>query len=223
VIRKPPLTIGLGALLLVLAACRPGRVLVTPAPERIESLEGYASLRITERGETSRSKFSFLLVLPHRGRIEASNFLVGSVYQMIFTPNGASFVVPSKRVYWEGKEEEVIYRFLGFHLSLDEVIRLFSGRWPDAAPEGWRLRKDARGRILSGSRGDLSFSVEDFAEGSSIPASIAYRYAGGEGRLRMLRIAFNRTPSDRAFSLDFKRRFQRKTWEEIFELIHDPD
>jgi hypothetical protein len=213
----------LAAGLLLGAACRPGKILQTPLPERIRSIEGYASLRIIEGGESTRSKFAFFLESPNRGRIEVSNFLAGTVYRMIFAERAAFFVVPSRRVFWEGTEEEVLDRFLGFPLSLEEVARLFSGRWPDPQPEDWALQRDGAGRVVSGARGELRFAVEEFLDGSVLPAGVTFSHSRSRGRLSMLRIAFNVAPRDGTFSLGFRDQFQRKTWDEILELIHDPD
>ncbi|HEA65190.1 MAG TPA: hypothetical protein ENI02_03535, partial [Candidatus Aminicenantes bacterium] len=87
----------------VLVRCRPSPVILLPLPSEIERMEGYASLRITGDQGSSRSKFSFLFQLPHQGRIEVSNILGRTLYQIIVTGDKAVFIVPSKRVYWQGE------------------------------------------------------------------------------------------------------------------------
>lgn len=220
-IRKP-WTAALVLALLLSPSCRPGKVLLTPVPERVESLEGYASLSVGREGESIRSKFSFLLIPVDRGQIEVSNFLAGTVGRMIFTGETAYFVVPSRRVFWAGAEEEAIDRFLGFPLTLAEVVHMISGRWP-VSTGGWVLHTGRGGRVVSGSREELAFRVEDFVPGTRLPRKIEFSHPTSRGRLTILRIGFNATPPDAAFSLEFRNRFQKKTWDEILELIHAPN
>ena len=133
-----------------------------------------------------------------------------------------------KKVYWEGEEEEIIDKFLGFRLNLEEMINLFTGRWPASiedqeAVSAWQLDRDNRGRILSGRRGDLHFKVERFIEDTQLAQSFIFEHPASYGRLKFTRIAFNRAYNERAFSTAFKKRYQRKTWEEIQELLNDAD
>lgn len=221
-IRKFCLSV-LTAGLLVLPACRPGKILLTPIPERMDSLEGYATLRVTGEEGSARSKFAFLLVPPQHGRIEVSNFLAGTVSEMIFTGGRAFFVIPSRRIYWEGEEEGALDRILGFPLSLEEVTWMISGRWPDPSPAEWALSMDRSGRVLSGHRDELAFTVESFAESSPLPHRVSFSFPLSRGSLTILRIGFNSKPPAAAFSLVFRDRFQRKTWDEILENIHDSD
>lgn len=222
---------GLLFVLFVLICCRPTGVLLQPVPANIERLEGHASLRISGEQGSARSKFSFLFQLPHQGRIEVSDFLLGrTLYQIIVDRERAVFLVPSKKVYWEGEEEEIIDYFLGFRLSLEEMINLIQGKWEERAQEkgreksmeNWNLKKDERGRILTGRRGNLHFEVKEFLSGSHIPRILVFQHSLNSGRLKILRINFNRPAKGKeAFSLSFLTDYRRVSWEEIEKILTD--
>ena len=130
---KFSVSISLALALFVLICCRPSGVLLQPVPVNIDRIEGHASLKISGEQGSARSKFAFLFQLPHQGRIEVSDFLLGrTLYQIIIDGERAVFLIPSKRVYWEGGEEEIIDYFLGFRLSLDEMISLIKGKWEES-------------------------------------------------------------------------------------------
>lgn len=186
----------------------------------IESMEGYASLRYEGAQGSAKTKFSFLFVSPDRGRIDASDFLGRAIYQVIITESQAYFVLPSKRVYWRAGEEEIVFRFMGFHLSLEEMASLLSGRWPENEPSfAWNLQRDGRDRIVRGKRGDLQFSVENFIPDTTIAREIFFSHPLNEGHLKIRNIGFNQPLNDRAFSTGFIRRYEEKTWEEIQKLF----
>jgi hypothetical protein len=109
--------------------CRPSEFLLAPLPSKIDRMEGYASIRITGDEGTVRSKFSFLFQLPHQGRIEVSHTFGRTFYQIIINEEKAALILPSKKIYWQGEEDEIINKFLGFRLNLDEMIGLLSGKW----------------------------------------------------------------------------------------------
>jgi hypothetical protein len=217
--------------LLLLVCCRPTGVLLQPVPVKVDRIEGHASLKISGERGSARSKFTFLFQLPHQGRIEVSDFLLGrTLYQIIVDRERAVFLVPSKRVYWEGEEEEIIDYFLGFRLSLDEMINLIKGKWEERARGGeherdvdsWSLKKDERGRILGGTRGNLHFEVQEFLSDSHIPRILIFQYPMNSGRLKMLRIDFNRPAKKKnAFSLSFLADYRRVSWEEIEKILAD--
>ncbi|MFC2158878.1 hypothetical protein ACFLT9_13680, partial [Acidobacteriota bacterium] len=118
-----------GLLLLLFAACSPSHIFLTPVPKQIESIEGHAKLSLASEGGSGSSRFSFLFHMPDQGRIEVSNFLQGTLYQILIDRGEAFFILPSKRVFWQGEEEEIIDKFLGFGLKLEEMINLLSGQW----------------------------------------------------------------------------------------------
>ncbi len=220
---------GLSFVLLLLICCRPTGILLQPVPSNIERLEGHASLRISGEQGSARSKFAFLFQLPHQGRIEVSDFLLGrTLYQIIVDRERAVFLVPKKKVYWEGEEEEIIDYFLGFRLSLDEMINLINGKWEEKAQEmgreknkeNWDLKRDERGRVLAGTRGKLHFEVKEFLSGSHIPRILIFQHPLNTGRLKILRVDFNRPAKKKqAFSLSFLTSYKRVSWEEIEKIL----
>lgn len=219
--------------LLVLAGCRPSGVLLQPVPAEIERIEGHASLRITTEQGSTRSKFTFLFQLPQpqQGRIEVSDALLGrTLYQIIMDRERAVFVLPSKKVYWEGEEEEIINTFLGFRLNLGEMISLLRGEWVGEEgeeesgknAERWNLNRDEAGRIVAGKRGNLSFEVKEFLPSSGLPRILIFQHPLNSGRLKILRIDFNRpVKKKKAFSFDFLARYQHVSWEEMEKILAD--
>lgn len=213
-------------LMLMLWGCRPSRVLLSPLPSKLESIEGHASLRLYQGDDSARSKFSFVLRLPNRGFIEVSDFLGRSIYRIVIGPEGAYLVVPSKKVYWKGEEAEIIDKFLGFRLTLAEMISVISGEWEGEKGKtlaGWHLEQDEAGRILSGKRGELIFSVEEFVEGTRFPRSLNFTHPENRGRLKILTMDFNRSTHLEVFSTAFLKTYQERTWPEIQALLNDAD
>jgi outer membrane biogenesis lipoprotein LolB len=191
----------------------------------MESIEGHARIWLANP-EGSRTKFSFLLHLPDQGSIEVSNFLGHSLYRILVSSDEAYLIIPSKKVYWKGDETEIFDRFLGFPLDLNEMISLISGEWTDLFQEklrasAWRLEKDAQGRVIAGQREALRFSVEDFILDSRFPRSLRFEHPGNSGRLKILKMDFNRPHSRDAFVTGFIREYASKTWEEIQDILND--
>ncbi|UCE21828.1 MAG: hypothetical protein JSV46_06335 [Candidatus Aminicenantes bacterium] len=222
---------GMSVILFLLICCRPTGILLQPVPANIERLEGHASLKISGEQGSARSKFTFLFHLPRQGRIEVSDFLLGrTLYQIIVDKERAVFFIPSKKVYWEGEEEEIIDYFLGFRLSLEEMINLIKGKWEgstqaagrDKNVEGWILKRDEKGRVLAGTREDLHFEVKEFLSGSHIPRILIFQHLLNSGRLKILRVDFNRPAKKKeAFSLSFLANYRRVSWEEIEKILID--
>jgi hypothetical protein len=217
-------TAGICLVILVAAACRPPRILLSPVPSRIERIEGYARLKITDELGSQHLKFSFLLILPSAGRIDVSDFMGRSLYQIIISDEKAYLTIPSKKVFWQGKEEEVINKFLGFNLNLSELVSLFSGHWPASPAEknklsSWELKKDKSGRIIFGQRGDLLFEVEEFIENTQIARSLIFKHPLNQGRLKFLRMDFNQPGPNPSFFTAFLKNYEKKTWEEIQVLF----
>lgn len=218
---------GICFLLLFLTSCQPSRISLTPLPSRIERIEGHASLRIDGDQGSTRSKFSFVFQLPDQGRIEVSGALGRVFYRIVMIEGEAYFIVPSKKVYWRAQEEEIIDKFLGFRLSLAEMINLLSGKWRggdaglEAGIQEWTLVKDQKGRILSGQRGDLWFKIIEFIDNTPFARRLVFEHPLSSGQLKILHIGLNRPINDRVFSRQFLERYAPKTWEEIQELIED--
>lgn len=200
-----------------------------PPPSQIERIEGYASLRIKGEQGTARSKFSFLFQLPNQGRIDVSNILGKILYQIIIDEREAFFLIPSKRVYWKGEEEEIIDRFLGFRLNLNELASLLSGQWSGAGmnfgEENWRkswiLEKDEQGRIIRGQRQDLWFEVKKYFKNTSVARLLTFQHPLSSGRLKIVTINFNQPLKKEAFSHEFLKNCERKTWAQIEEMLND--
>jgi hypothetical protein len=191
-------------------------------------MEGHARVWLANPEASTRTKFSFLLALPDRGSIEVSNFLGQSLYRILITPDQAFLIIPSKKVYWKGKEIEIFDFLLGFRLSLREMISLISGDWSPADPPrpeafSWTLDRDEQGRIIGGQRQGLSFIVEEFVAETRFPRSVRFEHPGNSGRLRVLKMDFNRPLRADAFETKYLGNFAEKTWEEILELLNHAD
>ncbi|MBN1223386.1 MAG: hypothetical protein JXB23_09055 [Candidatus Aminicenantes bacterium] len=217
--------IGMCLILIIVSSCMPSKLLLTPIPPKIETMEGYASLRIKGEEGATRSKFSFLFSLPSRGKIEVSDFLGRSLNQIMINEEGAYFIVPSKKVFWQGSEEEIVYRFLGFRLNLKEMISLLNNEWEWGDEEEasrlveWVFERDKQGRIVIGRRGELWFYVQEFIVNTSLARTITFRHPLHEGSIRILNIAFNRPVNQETFATTLLRHYQQKTWDEIEELL----
>lgn len=214
--------------LMLLISCSLSRWTPPPLPSRIERLEGYASLRVRGEGGTAKSKFSFLFELPHQGRIDVTSVLGKTIYQIFIEEKQAFLVIPSKRVYWQGEEEEIIDKFFGFRLCLEDLVSLFSGQWKrsgrdsgESWREGWVLEKDGQGRIIRGFKEDLIFEVEEFFKNSSVIRLLTFRHPLSSGRLKILAINFNQPLKERVFALIFLKKYKRKTWAEIEEMLDE--
>ncbi len=140
------------------------------------------------------------------------------------------FFLPSKRVYWEGKEEEIINFFLGFRLDLDEMLSLIGGDWEikkqnignEGDLENWNLRRDEKSRVVAGQRGDLRFEIREFLAGSSFPRLLYFYHPLNRGRLKVLKLGLNRPPKKSGvFSLSFLKNYRRVSWEEIEKILSD--
>lgn len=209
----------------VLSCCQRSFLSLSPLPDRIERIEGHASLTISSDQETVRSKFSFLFRLPSQGRIEVSGALGSVIYWVLIDGGEAFFIIPSKKVYWQGHEEEIIYEFLGFRLNLAEMISIFSGDWKgqntifEEDLEGWALVRDQRNRITSGQRGSLWFEVKEFIEDTPFARRVVFKHSLSSGQLRVLGIGLNRPMKENVFSKRFLEKYEPRTWAEIQDLI----
>lgn len=212
--------------LFFLIHCR-SQVLLQPLPSTIERIEGYASIKFTGDHGSARSKFSFLFVLPHHGRIEVSNIIGKTLYLIVIDEERAIFVLPSKKVYWQGDEEEIINKFLGFRLNLCEMISLLSGKWKtkemefeeEKGLERWSLEKDEKGRIIAGQRGELIFEVKEFLANTPFARLLAFQHSMNRGRLKILSINFNQPIKKGVFSLPFLENYRRVSWAEIEKIL----
>ncbi|MGB2764523.1 MAG: hypothetical protein WBC02_03950 [Candidatus Aminicenantaceae bacterium] len=209
--------------------CRPSRISLLPLPSRIERIEGYASIKVTEERESVRSKFFFLFKLPHQGRIEVFHMMGRTIYQIIVNEEKAVFLLPSKKIYWQGEEEEIIDKLLGFRLNLYEMINLLSGKWEDRELEtknekslgSWNFIKDEKRRIKSGQRGEFHFEVKEFFQNTPFARILTFNHLQSRGRLKILNINLNQPIKKGTFSLSFLDKYKRKSWAEIEKILAD--
>ena len=227
---RASLFVGFFIALFFLNHCRPSEFLLAPLPSKIDRMEGYASIRITGDEGTARSKFSFLFQLPHQGRIEVSHTFGRTFYQIIINEEKAALVLPSKKIYWQGEEDEIFNKFLGFRLSLDEMIGLLSGKWRERqtgmdyeeSRKGWRFEKDKEGRITAGQRGDFRFEIREFFKKTFITRQLFFWHPLSRSRLKVLSINFNRPVKKKdLFSLSFLKKYKQKSWAEIEKILAD--
>jgi hypothetical protein len=173
-------------------------------------------LRLTRGGETARSKFSFVVLVPDRARVEVFDALGRAAMEFVVRGNEAFLVLRSEKAYWRGGRDEVVEKFLGFPLSPEEIAGLLTGRWAGPEVQDWTLDRDGQGRVSAGSRGDVSFRVAEFFP-DGVPRRLSFRGAGGEGTISLLEIAFDRPNGGPA--LDFLRTCASRTWAEMERLI----
>lgn len=208
------------------SACVPRKVFLAPSADQVEEIEGYASLRVSTNQKTTRSRVSFLFLLPGNGRIEVLDPLGKVHYQLFFVGDTAYFVVPEKKAYWMGQEEEIMDKLFGFHLSLSDVVGLMSGYWSnhgeEKGPEGmdsWTFSKNKKGWIQSGQRREFKFTVEEFFGQTPWVQEVLFYHPYTEGRVKILDVHFNQPVSEMAFATSFTLRYAKKTWEEIKEML----
>jgi outer membrane biogenesis lipoprotein LolB len=163
----------------------------------VESVEGFATLRLARDGGTAKSKLSFLFRLPDQGRIEVLDPLGRTASLLFLDGEEAYLVLPGRRAYWRSDREEVMSKLLGFALGLEDLTHLLTGRADRLS--GWSLEKDNQGRVLRGQSGDLRFEVRQFFERSPLPRLLVLSRAEDRGSLRILRMSFNQPLKAKAF------------------------
>jgi hypothetical protein len=213
-------------LLFIFSACGTKKVFLAPSADQVEEIEGYASLRVSTNQKTTRSRISFLFFLPSSGRIEVLDPLGQVHYQLFFVDGIAYFVLPAKKVYWQGQEEEIMDKLFGFPLSLLDVVGLMSGHWSNLGEKkaqsgigSWTFLKNRKGWIQSGQRREFKFMVEEFFGQTQWVQEVMFFHPHTEGRLKIIDVNFNFPVSERAFATSFSLRYAKKTWEEIRELL----
>lgn len=201
-------------------SCVRRRAVIAPVPADLTEIEGYASLKLTQSGETAKSKFSFVLELSRRARVEIHDPLGRSAALIVIDDRDGYFVLPSEKAYWKAAAAEIMAKFLGTPLSLPEVAGLLCGRWSDigqgeTALTGWTLNRDAEGRWISGRKESLAFEVREFFPNSPVPRRVEFQTLSGQGSLSLLAMEFNKPLPSSVFDLDFLNRFASMSWEEI--------
>jgi outer membrane biogenesis lipoprotein LolB len=205
----------------LLWSCRPLRPVFSPLPPQVNSIEGHASFRLTREGAAVKSRFSFLFLLPDRGRIEVSDPLGRTVSLLFLEKEEAFFVLPRKHAYWRASRVEVLSKLLGFALSPEEMTSLLTGKAEQM--KGWVMDSDARGRAVRGRRDDLQFEISEFYGSSSLPQVISLSSAADRGHLKILRLTFNQPLKDGVFKLAFLEdaAYAAATWEEIEKWLQN--
>ncbi len=209
--------------IIYLSGCYPSRPSLSPVPPELKSVEGYASLRLTQDGTTAKSRFSFIFVLPSEGRIDVKDPLGRAVASLFIEEKESYFVLPSKKKYWSADREEAMVKFLGFALSPQEVASLLTGRVEEL--HGWDVEKDDRNRVIRGRRDGLRFEVRQFFPDSRVPRLIALTHSGDSGSLKVLRLNFNQLPKKETFRLAFleDKDYTVATWDEIEKWLRHED
>ena len=211
---------------LLAPGCLLRRAAIAPVPDALNEIEGYASLKLTQNGETAKSKFSFVLELDKRARVEIQDPLGRTAAVIFIEDNDGYFVLASDKAYWKASGGEIISKFLGTPLGLAEMAGLLCGRWPgpsesDAA--GWILERDGEGRMASGRRETFTFQVREFFAGSPVPRRVDFQTPAGRGTVRVLAMEFNRPPAASVFDLGFLSGFVSKSWDEIEKAMRRED
>jgi len=213
--------------LVTLQACVSGPPVLSPPPTRIDALDGYGSLSLRRESGSVKTRFSFRFILPDTARIEALDVFGRMLAVLIFKEGNSWLALPSRHAYWTGPEEELMEKFLGFGLKAGELARLLCGRWTEpGAPDGaggWKLDRDVRGYVLGGERDGFRFEIGEFFGGASVPRTVAFSRDGRSGRVRVLKIQFNRPPRGDLFGPSVLKGLEAKTWPEIEALLQDED
>jgi hypothetical protein len=214
--------------LLLFASCRPGRMVLAPIPDRIESVQGHASIRTNRSGASARARLAFRLVPPLLARLEALDPLNRTIFTVLVDGEEAVLVVPSRKAYWEGPRTDVLDAGLGFPLSVVEMAGLLTGRGPaaseaDGTDAAWTLTRDGQGRIVSGSRQGFSFGVDEFFSRAGAPRRIRFAAADVSGALTVLGLTFNAAVPEAAASLRIPPAYARLTKAEMTRLLRDED
>lgn len=201
------------------AGCRPPTPAVVP-PQRVDSLEGYASLRFSGAAGSAKSRLSFLIAPAGRVRVEVLDPLGRVALYFVLDGPRALLVVPREKVYCEAGRAEVMERLVGFDLDAGEWSSLLSGIWPgEGEAAAWTLERDGRGRVRAGRRGCAFFEVAEFFPGSSLPRRVDFGSELGGGRLTVLRLRFNRPLPAAAFDLTPPAAHEPRAWEDVERLF----
>jgi len=206
-LRAPAIRTAAAALftaLLLAASCRPSRLQVIPVPPEVRSIEGYGAVKIVRAGESGRSRFSFILETGRRGKVEVLDALNRAAAEIFLAPDVAYLVLRGDKVYWKAAPEDVIEKFLGVRLGLDDVTGLLRGR-PPAATAG------------------LDLEVRETFPGGSAPRRIEFAGIATSGTITILALSFNAPAAETVFDLDFLATFASRTWDEVERILRRED
>jgi hypothetical protein len=195
---------GLLILLVFASSCRPSRLQVLPVPPDVRTLEGYGTVKLVRDGESGRSRFSFVIEAGRRAKVEVLDAFNRSAAEIFLAPDEAYFVLRSEKAYWKAAPEDVVERFLGVRLGLDEVTGLLCGRRP-GGPEGF------------------DFRVRETFPGGSAPRRVEFAGSGSEGTITVLALSFNAPVVESVFALDFLATHAALTWTEMERILRRED
>jgi hypothetical protein len=201
---KRTLSLALLFALAFLSACRASRLRVISAPPEVRSLEGYGTVKLVREGASGRTRFSFVLEPGRRGKVEVLDALNRTAAEIFLAPDEAFFVLRSEKVYWKAAPGDVIEKFLGLALGLDDVAGLLRGRAP-------------------GRRAGLNLEVRETFPGGSVPRRIEFSGPTAEGTITILDLAFNVPVAEKAFDMDFLSTHSPRRWEEIERILRRED
>ncbi|OQX54189.1 MAG: hypothetical protein B5M54_05815 [Candidatus Aminicenantes bacterium 4484_214] len=214
--RKRVFSLGL-IILGIFCQCRVPSLYLEQVPSQITTMEGYASLVIKDENHLSRSKVSFFVLLPDRARLDIADPLGRTRAQILFLSPRAYLVLPGKKVYWEGREEELFANFFGLTFTWREWNNLLINQ--EALAADWQVTRDVAGRIRQGSRENLTFEIQNYAQQTAVVTELKISFPRGEVRWRLTKILFNHPSQAGIFSLDFMNRYQRQNWAEMEEFL----
>jgi len=225
---RPP---AIAAIILVITAagCRLPQTSLAPIPPDWKAFEGYGSLKFLIRGETRGARFSFVIEPPGRGRITVVDAFNRALAEIFVEGNDGYFVLARDRVFWKAPPQDILEKFIGFGLNLEEMVWLLGGRWKQARAAAspsfaaWELAEDGKGRTASGRRGEFSFEVIEYFKGSPVPRRVDFSSDLGRGKLSLLSVAFATAAVPDAFRLDFLKTCAAKSWEEIEKIFRHDD
>ncbi len=180
--------------LVALQACVSGPPVLSPPPARIDAMDGYGSLSLRRESGSVKTRFSFRFILPDTARIEALD-VFGRMLAVLIFKEGDSWLSPPFAA-----------RLLdGPRGGADGEVPGLRAQGRRAGPPPLRALDRARrvresstgtsgGTSSAGSRTDsASRSASSSAEHPS-PARSPSPGTGGSGRVRVLKIQFNRPP-----------------------------
>jgi hypothetical protein len=200
-----------------LVSCRVSPPTLAPLPSQIDRIEGYGSIKVTGSEGSAKSKFSFLFVLPSQGRIDVFDLLGRAIYFILIEDNEAFLVIPSKKVYWQGKEAEIIPKFFGFEMTLPEMVSLLTGKWENK--EEWALEKDSQGKVVAGQKEELHFQIKEFYSNTPVARLLTFEHPLSTARLNIIKVNFNPPSKQQIFAKDFMKDYELKSWPEIEALF----
>ena len=187
-------------------------------PSLIENFEGYAKINI-KNSNILKSKIAFLFSGEY-GRIDILTPFGNTKAQILIFSDISYLAIPEKKVYWEGSTVEIMKVFLGFYLNIEEIKALLIGKW-DENLKGWKFFRDKDNRVIGGKRENIIFEIKEFYEDTSLPRIINFSCNEGDGKIKILKINFNQSIRPGAFSKFFLKHYEKKTLDEILELIEN--